>query len=46
VLAANYADILSNLERIGDHLLNIAGAIIEPMHVPQGDIVEKDDERM
>lgn len=45
VLAANYADILSNLERIGDHLLNIAGAIIEPMHVPQGDIVEKDDER-
>ena len=32
--AANYPDILSNLERIGDHLVNIAGSVIEPLYVP------------
>jgi phosphate:Na+ symporter len=41
VIAANYADILSNLERIGDHLVNIAESVIEPMHVPQSIIVGK-----
>jgi phosphate:Na+ symporter len=41
VTAENYADILSNLERIGDHLMNIAGAIIEPLYIPQSVIVPK-----
>lgn len=41
VVAENYADILSNLERIGDHLMNIASAIIEPLYVPQSLIVPK-----
>ncbi len=41
VVAENYADILSNLERIGDHLTNIAGAVIEPLYVPQSLIVPK-----
>lgn len=39
--AENYPDILANLERIGDHLTNIAGAIIEPMYVPQLKYVPK-----
>ncbi len=41
MVAENYADILSNLERIGDHLTNIAGAVIEPLYVPQSLIVPK-----
>ncbi len=41
VVAENYADILSNLERIGDHLMNIASAVIEPLYVPQSLIVPK-----
>lgn len=39
--AANYPDILANLERIGDHLMNIASSVIEPMYVPQSIIVPK-----
>lgn len=34
-LAENYVDILSNIERIADHLLNIAQSVIEPLYVPQ-----------
>lgn len=41
VKAANYPDILSNLERIGDHLMNIASSVIEPLYVPQSVIVPK-----
>jgi phosphate:Na+ symporter len=41
VMAANYPDILANLERIGDHLMNIAGSIIEPLYVPLSIIVPK-----
>jgi len=33
----NYVEILSNLERIGDHLKNIAENIINPMRVPRLD---------
>jgi phosphate:Na+ symporter len=41
VMAANYPDILANLERIGDHLMNIAGSVIEPLYVPLSIIVPK-----
>ncbi|MDX9691878.1 MAG: Na/Pi cotransporter family protein [Acholeplasmataceae bacterium] len=41
VMAANYPDILANLERIGDHLMNIAGSIIEPLYVPLSILVPK-----
>ncbi|MBE0700330.1 MAG: Na/Pi cotransporter family protein, partial [Acholeplasmataceae bacterium] len=41
VVAANYADILANLERIGDHLMNIVSSVIEPMYVPQSSLVPK-----
>jgi phosphate:Na+ symporter len=41
VKAANYPDILSNLERIGDHLMNVASSVIEPLYVPQSVIVPK-----
>lgn len=41
VKAANYPDILANLERIGDHLMNIVSSVIEPMYVPQSVIVPK-----
>ena len=41
VRAANYPDILANLERIGDHLMNIVSSVIEPMYVPQSVIVPK-----
>ncbi|MFA6377331.1 MAG: Na/Pi cotransporter family protein [Acholeplasmataceae bacterium] len=41
VKAANYPDILSNLERVGDHLMNIASSVIEPLYVPQNVIVPK-----
>ena len=41
IKAANYADILANLERIGDHLMNIVSSVIEPMYVPQSVIVPK-----
>ncbi len=41
IKAANYADILANLERIGDHLMNIVSSVIEPMYVPQSIIVPK-----
>lgn len=34
----NYVEILSNMERIGDHLKNIAENIINPMRVPRLDI--------
>jgi phosphate:Na+ symporter len=33
----NYVEILSNMERIGDHLKNIAENIINPMRVPRLD---------
>ena len=33
--AENYLDILANVERMADHLLNIAQSIIEPLYVPQ-----------
>jgi phosphate:Na+ symporter len=33
--APTYPDILANLERIGDHLKNIASSVIEPLYVPQ-----------
>lgn len=39
--AETYVDILSNLERIADHLMNIASAVIEPMYVPQSILVPK-----
>ena len=41
VRAATYPDILANLERIGDHLMNIVSSVIEPMYVPQSVIVPK-----
>ncbi|MDO9629968.1 MAG: Na/Pi cotransporter family protein [Acholeplasmataceae bacterium] len=41
VVAANYPDILANLERIGDHLMNIVSSVIEPMYVPQSILVPK-----
>jgi phosphate:Na+ symporter len=41
LMAANYPDILANLERIGDHLMNIAGSIIEPLYVPLSILVPK-----
>ncbi|MBN2300069.1 MAG: Na/Pi cotransporter family protein [Acholeplasmataceae bacterium] len=41
IVAANYPDILSNLERIGDHLMNIASSVIEPLYVPQSVLVPK-----
>jgi len=41
VRAANFPDILANLERIGDHLMNIVSSVIEPMYVPQSIIVPK-----
>lgn len=41
IVAANYPDILSNLERIGDHLMNIASSVIEPLYVPQSILVPK-----
>ena len=44
VRAANYPDILSNLERIGDHLMNIVSSVIEPMYIPQSIIVPKPQE--
>ncbi|MCF7932426.1 MAG: Na/Pi cotransporter family protein [Acholeplasmataceae bacterium] len=45
VIAANYADILANMERIGDHLVNIAGAVLEPMYVPQRVIIKQTEEQ-
>lgn len=44
VVAANYPDILANLERIGDHLMNIASSVIEPLYVPLSIIVPKQHE--
>ncbi len=44
IVAANYPDILSNLERIGDHLMNIASSVIEPLYVPQSILVPKSHE--
>jgi phosphate:Na+ symporter len=44
VVAANYPDILANLERIGDHLMNIASSVIEPLYVPLSVIVPKQHE--
>ncbi len=41
VTAANFPDILANLERIGDHLMNIVSSVIEPMYVPQSILVPK-----
>ncbi|MBU1140968.1 MAG: Na/Pi cotransporter family protein [Firmicutes bacterium] len=41
IVAANYPDILSNLERIGDHLMNIASSVIEPLYIPQSILVPK-----
>jgi phosphate:Na+ symporter len=45
VVAANYADILANMERIGDHLVNVAGAVLEPMTTPQKTIIKKTEEQ-
>lgn len=42
--AENYVDILANIERIGDHLMNIASAVIEPLYVPQDEILPKSKE--
>jgi phosphate:Na+ symporter len=39
--SANYPDILANLERIGDHLMNIVSSVIEPLYVPQSILVPK-----
>lgn len=41
VRAANFPDILANLERVGDHLMNVVSSVIEPMYVPQSVIVPK-----
>ncbi|PKK92992.1 MAG: Na/Pi cotransporter family protein [Tenericutes bacterium HGW-Tenericutes-6] len=41
IKANNFSDILANLERIGDHLMNIVGSVIEPMYVPQSILVPK-----
>ncbi|MFU8793616.1 MAG: Na/Pi cotransporter family protein [Acholeplasmataceae bacterium] len=41
IIVSSYADILANLERIGDHLTNIAGSVIEPMYVPLSILVPK-----
>lgn len=41
MVASNYPDILANLERIGDHLMNIASSVIEPLYVPQNIILPK-----
>ncbi len=40
-IAENYVDILSNLERIADHLMNVASSVIEPLYVPQDTIIPK-----
>jgi phosphate:Na+ symporter len=40
-VAVNFTDILANLERIGDHLMNIASAVIEPMYTPQNVLIPK-----
>ncbi len=42
--AENYVDILANLERIGDHLMNIASSVIEPLYIPQDEILPKSKE--
>ncbi len=34
-LAENYVDVLANIERMADHLLNIAQSVIEPLYIPQ-----------
>ena len=41
VSVENYADILANMERIGDHMHNIASAVIQPLYVPQQAIIPK-----
>lgn len=41
MISNNFADILANLERIGDHLMNIVSSVIEPMYVPQSILVPK-----
>lgn len=40
-LAENYVDILANIERMADHLLNIAQSVIEPLYVPQTEKMPK-----
>lgn len=40
-VAVNFNDILANLERIGDHLMNIASSVIEPMYIPQNVLIPK-----
>jgi phosphate:Na+ symporter len=45
VAVANYADILANMERIGDHLVNVAGAVLEPLTTQRKDIMKKTDEQ-
>ncbi len=40
IVTANYADILSNMERIGDHLNNIATTVIEPLRIPSHSIAK------
>ncbi len=44
-LAENYVDILANIERIADHLLNIAQSVIEPLYIPQTEQMPKDKEQ-
>lgn len=39
--AENFVDILANLERIADHLMNIASSVIEPLYVPQDVMIPK-----
>jgi phosphate uptake regulator len=33
------------MERIGDHLVNVAGAVLEPMTTPQKTIIKKTEEQ-
>ena len=40
-IAENYVDILANLERIADHLMNVASSVIEPLYVPQDVLIPK-----
>ncbi len=43
-LAENFVDILSNIERMADHLLNIAQSVIEPLYIPQTEAMPKSKE--
>lgn len=40
-IVENYLDVLANIERLADHLLNIAQSVIEPLYIPQTEIMPK-----